>query len=125
MDWENLLSSPVWDADLGFGGDGNRSDAESVAYGYCVTEGPFARLQVVNYGRDRNPHCLSRGFLLDREELLARGESVSPRALEHLLQEENYAAFALALEQGAHDTVPFTVRGDFYKFTAPNGQLLL
>ena len=80
LDWEHLPSAPLWDVDLGFGGNGNSSDTKSVAHGYCVTEGPFAHLQVMNYGREHRPHCLSREFLADKGELRARGNS---SALKH------------------------------------------
>ena len=117
-----MTKAPVWDMELGFGGDGNASDVESVAYGHCVTDGPFGRLELMNYGQETKPHCLSRGFLDDANARGELGKAVGPEALEGLLRKDDYSEFNLGLEMGAHNSVPFVVRGDFYKFTAPNGK---
>lgn len=46
LDWEDITKAPIWDPVIGFGGNGNESDAESI-HGHCVTDGPFARLEVL------------------------------------------------------------------------------
>lgn len=120
LDWEDLTQSPVWDSDTGFGGNGNSSDEESVAFGHCVTDGPFARLIALIWGAEHKPHCLSRGFA--SPEIVKRyGLKVKPEALKKLLEEPNFESFNLGLETGPHDAIPGTVRGDFLMFTAPYG----
>ena len=46
---------------------------------------------------------------------------IQPSALEELLQEPDYFSFVLEIEDGAHAAIPIFVKGDFSKFTAPNG----
>lgn len=121
MDWENLAKSPIWDTKTGFGGNGNKSAETSVAYGHCVTDGPFANLKVLYFADKFEPHCLSRGF--QSGERLARlfGSHVRPEALEVVLQAADYDTFNMALEKGPHDGVVKSVRGDLARKTAPNG----
>lgn len=38
-----------------------------------------------------------------------------------VLDEPDYYGFLLMLEDGPHSAIPITVRGDFSRFTAPNG----
>jgi tyrosinase len=120
LDWEDLTLSPVWDSETGFGGNGNSSDEKSVAYGSCVTDGPFARLIALIWGVEDQPHCLSRGFA-KHEKVKKFGLRVQPEALKKVLKEPNYDSFNLGLEYGPHNAIPLTVRGDFYKVTAPYG----
>lgn len=123
LDWEDLTLSPIWDSDIGFGGNGNSSDERSVAYGYCVTDGPFARLTALIWGVEDKPHCLSRGFAT-HEKVKKLGSQVSPEALEKMLEEDNYDSFNIGLEYGPHNAIPKTIRGDFYRVTAPYGTIL-
>ena len=108
----------MWDADTGFGGDGNRTDLKSVAYGHCVTDGPFAKLTARYFGTENITHCLSRGF----NPNLQQASGVRPEALEELMQTTtSFASYNLKLEYGAHNTIPMYIRGDFYRVTAPFG----
>lgn len=38
LDWEDPLSSPVFDPMTGFGGDGDRQQPSSTGVGYCLTD---------------------------------------------------------------------------------------
>lgn len=123
LDWEDIKQSPILSDDLGFGGNGNTSDTKSVAYGHCVTDGPFARLKVLYYGLESELHCLSRGFDDTESTRQDTAKKLKPEALEDVLNAPEYAAFSGRLESDAHDAVPMTIRGDFYRVTAPNDPL--
>ena len=123
LDWEDLIRSPIWDNYTGFGGNGNSSDDKSVAYGYCVTDGPFARLTALIWGVEDKPHCFSRGFA-NHDKVKKFGLRVSPQALEKMLEKADYDSFNIGLELGPHNAIPKTVRGDFYRVTAPYGMCL-
>lgn len=120
LDWEDLTSAPVWDSETGFGGNGNFSADASIVHGHCVTDGPFAGLQVLYTDATFRPHCLSRGFE-SSETLEQLALNITPTALEHLLDQSDYGVLNLGLEDGAHISVPRSVRGDFSLFTAPYG----
>ncbi|KAF6229072.1 hypothetical protein HO133_007186 [Letharia lupina] len=115
------IISPILSGDRGFGGNGNASDTKSVAYGHCVTDGPFANLKVLYYGRESQPHCLSRGFDVRESTAQNTAKKLQPEVLENVLNATNYATFSYRLELDAHDAIPLTIRGDFYRVTAPNG----
>ncbi|KAI8946359.1 putative tyrosinase [Xylaria longipes] len=119
-DWADLTRAPVWDATEGFGGNGNVNLPTTVGQGHCVQDGPFAGLQVQYYNEDWNPHCLSRGFLAG--ELLDHfgAQRLNTSAMAAVLDEPYYYGFLLKLEDGPHSAIPIIVRGDFYRFTAPN-----
>lgn len=62
MDSEDIRDAPVWDPELGFGGDGDANVGEVLLRGHCVTNGPFAMLKILYLEFEDKPHCLSRGF---------------------------------------------------------------
>ncbi|KAM0795551.1 hypothetical protein BDR22DRAFT_883005 [Usnea florida] len=117
LDWEDVTHAPVWDTILGFGGDGDEEDLESI-HGHCVTDGPFARLQVLYVEKYPYPHCLSRGFAVG-ENLTRFSAALAPRALEELLHTPDYATFNLGVEDGPHLSIPRSIHGDFSTVTAP------
>lgn len=119
LDWEDVTQAPVWDPILGFGGDGDGKDTESI-HGHCVTDGPFARLKVLYVEKFPYPHCLSRGFA--RGENLTRfSAALEPTALDDLLGTPDYASFNLGVEDGPHLSIPRSIHGDFSTVTAPAG----
>lgn len=120
LDSEDITKSPVFDSTYGFGGDGDPIAPKSVAYGHCVTDGPFANLEALYFGTEDRKHCLSRGFT-SSEDSHAGGKYISPEALEETLASPEYDAFYRKLEYGAHNAVPLIIRGDFFKVTAPYG----
>ena len=124
LDWQNITNAPVWDDMSGFGSNGNTSNIESTMKGYCVDSGPFANLQVLYLDSRLSQHCLSRGFE-SGETLTALGQHLRPEALEDLMEIPDYNTFNLMLEDGPHDAVPRSIRGDFSLFTAPYGKVLL
>lgn len=115
-----MTKSPILDDTNGFGGNGNASIKEPFLDGYCMTEGPFSRLEMPYIGADYKPHCLSRGFP-SPEKLARLGQELRPEALEQVLRLPDYESFNLGLEKGPHLAVPKIIRGDFQYFTAPNG----
>ena len=121
MDWETINDSPIWNSENGFGGNGNVSDKNSVAYGYCVTDGPFAHLKALIFGGEANTHCLSRGFMTDEADRTQKVLQIRPDSLERRLDTLDYESFNLALEYGPHNSIPLLIRGDFFKVSAPNG----
>lgn len=119
LDWEDFTNAPVWNAESGFGGDGNKSSEVTVGHGYCITDGPFAMLEAEYYDGEYYPHCLSRNFL--QGDLLAKYSGrLQPTVVDELFEEPTYSSFFLAVEEGPHSSIPISVRGDFLKFTAPN-----
>ena len=119
MDWENITTSPVWDTTTGFGGNGNTSVGHPIFDAYCVTEGPFGRLEVPYFEHIYQPHCLLRGF---DEHLTDFRTELKPEALEKLLLSEDYDTINLGLEHGPHIAIPKSINGDFSLHTAPSGK---
>ena len=119
LDWKNVTQAPVWDTVLGFGGDGDEKDHESI-HGHCVTDGPFARLKVLYVEKFPYPHCLSRGFA-QGQNLTEFSAALEPRALNELLRTPDYATFNLGVEDGPHLSIPRSIHGDFSTVTAPAG----
>ncbi|KAF2730278.1 Di-copper centre-containing protein [Polyplosphaeria fusca] len=119
LDWEDLTQAPIWDSTHGFGGNGNTSAAKSVAYGHCVTSGPFAHLSALYYAGAAQKHCLSRGFLTDLEETRPIRNLISPQAVQQVLDEADFEGFYTRLEFKGHNAIPALVRGDFFEVTAP------
>lgn len=121
LDWQDVTKAPVWNSEIGFGGNGDPQAGGSLLKGHCVVDGPFAMLQVSYVKSDRRPHCLSRGFAA-LERLHELGELIRPDAIENLLREESYNAFNLGLEYTAHNAIPRSIQGDFLVLTAPYGE---
>lgn len=115
-----MTKSPILDNTNGFGGNGNATIKEPFLDGYCLTEGPFSRLQMPYLGADYKPLCLSRGFP-SPGKLARLGQELGPEALEKVLSLPDYESFNLGLEKGPHLAMPKIIRGDFQYFTAPNG----
>ncbi|PYI34945.1 Di-copper centre-containing protein [Aspergillus indologenus CBS 114.80] len=120
LDWKDLANSSIWDAQTGFGGDGDVAGPITVGEGRCVVDGPFAGHINMFYGPRDRPHCLSRGFT-DGEGHYGHipGEEVHPDRIQEILNQDDYTSFFFALEKGPHDTIPNGIRGDFFSFTAP------
>ncbi|KAK2783853.1 hypothetical protein FQN53_008915 [Emmonsiellopsis sp. PD_33] len=114
LDWEDPASSPIFDSQLGFGGDGDPK-APKYQSAHCVTDSPFKNLRPQWYGSKYDPHCLTRFF--DEDWF---GHYMNPAALEKVMAATTYEDFFLALEMGPHDIIPTGIRGDFTSFTAPN-----
>lgn len=113
----------MWDSVYGFGGNGNSSAEKSVAYGHCVTDGPFANLELLYWGNPSkvHKHCLSRGFV-SVEEARKYVPFISPTHVDKTLALAEYSDFYVKLEFDSHNTLPNFIRGEFYDFTAPNGE---
>ena len=125
LDWQDPANSSIWDSETGFGGNGNSSSSMksklTVGYGYCVTDGPFAGLQVQYEDRISNPHCLSRGFKSDNGPGRFSGENFRPENMDELFRQDSFTDFMNMMEM-IHNGIPSGVRGDFSVFSAPNGK---
>ncbi|KAL8831722.1 MAG: hypothetical protein Q9191_000693 [Dirinaria sp. TL-2023a] len=119
LDWEDITKAPVWDSDLGFGGNGDASLGRPIVEGHCIVDGPFAMLDIPYLDETWTPHCLSRGFE-SGESLVSLSQMIRPQALETLFRQSDYEKFNLGLENGAHIAVPRSIRGDSALFTAPS-----
>lgn len=121
-DADDLAKSPVFDAQSGFGGNGDM-DGELIVgqHGRCVMDGPFAGLEVLWYDVKYRPHCLSRGFRTDEDGIVGKmdGSALRPAEIEAILELDEYEAFVTMLEKKVHDVIPFGVGGDFETFSAP------
>ncbi|KAI9710947.1 MAG: hypothetical protein M1820_002384 [Bogoriella megaspora] len=117
LDWEDFRFAPIWNDVLGFGGNG--SGAESLGNGSCVSTGPFARLEVLQFGDLEQSHCLSRGFVEGQALWDNSSSKLMPAVVDNVLDASDYEDFNQRLELGPHLAIPHGVRGDFTKFTAP------
>ena len=118
LDWENITISPIWDTETGFGGNGNVNLGSPVFDAHCVTEGPFALLDVPYFEDIYKPHCLLRGF---DKNLAKFRQDLHPDALDKLLLLDDYNTLNLGLENGPHVAIPKSINGDFSLHTAPFG----
>ena len=112
----------MWDNELGFGGNGNTSVGDPVFDAHCVTDGPFARLEVLYFEHIYQPHCLLRGF---DKRLADFGQALRPEALQKLLSSPDYDSLNLGLEDGPHVAIPKSINGDFSLHSAPFGTMSL
>ncbi|KAH7115400.1 monooxygenase [Dactylonectria estremocensis] len=104
LDYQDPFSSAVFDAELGFGGDGDSSTG-------CVTDGPFKDLQVST----PNDHCLQRSFTASVFE-----EYASPGLVNETLDIGLYSLFRPALENGLHRSAHGGLGGDMLQNYSPN-----
>ncbi|KAL4860738.1 hypothetical protein BDV12DRAFT_90422 [Aspergillus spectabilis] len=122
LDFQNLLTSPIWNTDDGFGPNGSiLSDGDTCVNGNCVTSGPFANFTPVYYEGLYHPHCLSRGFL-DEETVKRVGNlTMRPDKIAEIIKgEARYFDFLIGVERLSHSSIPYMVQGDFRVLTAPN-----
>lgn len=127
LDARNLSGAPVWDPQLGFGGDGNPGMPTGIYRGNCVTEGVFANTTRAylstnptwRQGVSYSPHCLARAFF-QGPQLEDLQRNVSAQAIESLLEETSFEQFFESFERGSHQVIPQFVHGDFMTYTAPN-----
>ncbi len=123
LDWDNLEHSPVFDAEGGFGGDGDVNGNITIGRtGRCVVDGPFTDIHAKYYDVKYNPHYLSRGFRDDEGNLGLNRDAISPDSIEEVLRLDSYERFVAEMESRVHDTIPFGIGGDFETFTAPYGK---
>jgi tyrosinase len=129
LDWENPAKSPVFDSELGFGGNGDPNAPKSVGSGHCVTEGPFSDLRAKYYDNiftnpndELLPRCLSRGFA-DGDTF--SGAKFSPEVMTELFSKTTFDEFLFYLEKVPHNGIPLGIQGDFLTYTAPYGKILL
>ena len=119
LDWTDFHASPLFDPDTGFGGDGNASAPESVGHGHCVTEGPFGGMRVLYFDRDEQEHCFSRGMRYG-EMLDFAMSKISPRAVEAVMQREDFRNFTYWLEKDTHKFMPYVFRGEWAQTSSNN-----
>lgn len=116
-----MTKSPLWDSEVGFGKDGDPNGEVIFTRARCVTDGPFKNQTLLYFGDETKPHCLSRAFQRGSRSFKNFGKIVNPDALNRILEQPTYEDFNQELEDGPHDAIPMSIRGDFSKTTAPNG----
>ena len=121
LDSDALEHAPVFDAETGFGGNGDVDGEITVGnHGHCLKDGPFTDIWAKFYDVKYKPHCLSRGFRTDAgADGHMDGSLVSPVAIEEVLSIPTYEDFVTRMESQIHDAIPFGIGGDFETFTAP------
>lgn len=133
VDSANLTSSPIWDPDSGFGGNGVWDDEEGRGQ-QCVRDGPFAntvRAWTVSNTTGEisyEPHCMSRIFRDADDEGKIYGwlhDLVSPEKVEETLRKPDYGSFFLWFQLHTHNAIPFFIRGEWASFQVPNGMSYL
>ena len=123
IDWEDIPGSEIWDPETGFGGDGGTDTSETVGFGSCVKNGPFAVNYTVHYFNNTiRPHCLSRGFGRRNTPAHFESEPFSPATMQRVFQQDTFMNFTTVLENGPHNAIPNNICGDFYAAEAPNGK---
>ncbi|KAL2060132.1 hypothetical protein VTL71DRAFT_9954 [Oculimacula yallundae] len=120
LDHQDPAASPVFDGQLGFGGNGDASLGESeIGGGHCVTDGPFAMTVARYIDLKVHPHCLSRNFGNDTSIGHFTGKMIRPDVVEKILREDDLLDLTLKMEDAPHNAIPFGIRGDFLSFNAP------
>ncbi|CZR69717.1 related to monophenol monooxygenase [Phialocephala subalpina] len=114
------ISSPVFDTQLGFGGNGDYALRESlVGGGHCVTSGPFAMTLARYVGLEVKLHCVSRIFRNDTATGHFTGQLIRPELVGKYVDEDDLLLFTLKLESAPYNTILFGIRGNFLSFNAP------
>jgi tyrosinase len=123
LDWESPSSSPIWDSESGFGGDGNVTGLFIINEGRCLVNGPFMDMRPLYDNFTANPHCISRGFknVETGEAGLLSGHQLRPEAMEEILGQEDFEKFHDRVEQNVHDALHNGINGDFGSLTSGNG----
>ncbi|MDI1484948.1 MAG: hypothetical protein OHK93_000082 [Ramalina farinacea] len=98
------------------GSDGDVTAGEPLFNAQCVSDGPFAGLEVLYFEDIYRPHCLLRGF---DKRLVEFRDALRPEALQELLSATDYRSLNLGLENGPHIAIPKSVNGDFSLHSAP------
>ncbi|KAL4936144.1 hypothetical protein BDV06DRAFT_233681 [Aspergillus oleicola] len=131
LDYQNILDSPIWQKDIGFGSTATEDNPRSINGG-CVTDGPFAHFTPLYYEGELNLHCLSRGFRDEATVQRVGNLTMRPDILQRLVLGSeadldrdsgsmvSYFDFLLRVETASHLTIPYVVQGDFARVTAPN-----
>ncbi|VUC32086.1 unnamed protein product [Clonostachys rosea] len=103
-DEEDPDSSPIFDNDLGFGGDG---DADTG----CVNSGPFAGFNVST----PDNHCLQRVF-----DMTMLTQYSSQSEVDSALEITSYSSFRPTVENGPHRGGHAAISGDMANNYSPN-----
>ncbi|KAE9379512.1 Di-copper centre-containing protein, partial [Stipitochalara longipes BDJ] len=120
-DWRDPNKAPVFDAEAGFGGDGDLTRKSAAGDGYCVTSSPLAGVELKYYGLDISPHCFSRSFAdggFPPKAGQLSGQKYRPEAMEGLMQKKSSSSFASTLDS-IHTAIPIGLGGEMAKFTSP------
>ncbi|KAJ5012447.1 Tyrosinase ustQ [Colletotrichum sp. SAR 10_99] len=104
LDYADGASSPVFDADTGFGGDGDESTL-------CIASGPFVDFNVST----PDNHCLQREF-----DMSVLEQYNSPSEVNTTLEYSSYSAFRPGIENGLHRGGHAAIAGDMANNYSPN-----
>ncbi|KAI0206828.1 hypothetical protein F4808DRAFT_466770 [Astrocystis sublimbata] len=132
LDVADPATSSIWDPVLGLGGNGvnaNETDRlrdaliDSVKDGvyFCVSDGPFAGLNVSYFRTKYQPHCLDRNF---NSGVDFPGDMLSfaytPEVLAKINKLPGYDEFRQNLEGNPHGAVHSAIGGDMSPSSSPN-----
>ncbi|KAK2032532.1 Di-copper centre-containing protein [Colletotrichum zoysiae] len=122
LDTADVTNSPIWDANKGFGGNGDPAIDPLVGSAKkCLVDGPFAGLQVAWTMQGHNPHCLARNF---NNGTSYPGNMFSNyydnKTIVEIATLDNYPDFRYRLEGVPHGAIHSAVGGDMSPATSPN-----
>ena len=145
LEWEDPLNSPIFDAEIGFGGDGDQSaghmadddwGAFSLDASRCIQSGPFVNVRPqwfaeIPAGRplslEYNPHCVTRAFTDTFKNPIAKPFAdsewdFSPERVTEVMEMDDFHEFGAAAEE-LHNWLPRSIRGEYASLGGPNGLL--
>lgn len=125
LDTDDVTKSPIWDADTGFGGNGDPvidpwTESSSKK---CLVDGPFQHVQPAYTMNGYAPHCLTRNWnsgIAFPGNMLA--EYYTTEVVEETHSLDDYPAFRYKLEGTPHGAIHSAVGGDMSPATSPNGK---
>ncbi|KAM0333026.1 hypothetical protein ACHAQA_001683 [Verticillium albo-atrum] len=137
-DAKAMPSSPLFDAETGFGGNGQRTDSDEPGFQRCVVDGPFANTNLtlamgwpdMNVPGDRL-HCFTREFNggegSDENGDLIIGEmqvgAYNSNTMKIIYAFDRYAQMSNMLEGLPHAQIHSVIFGDMGPATSPNEPL--
>ena len=123
LDYASPATSPIFDPEHGFGGDGNVTGTFILNDGRCIVDGPFVDMRPLWDNYTANPHCISRGFkdVVTGEVGSLSGYAFRPDAMEEIMSQRSFKSFSDMLEKSLHDALHNGINGGFGSLTSANG----
>lgn len=127
-DANTVPTSPVWDKDHGFGGNG----VETTGSLQCVKDGPYANMNLtigspIDLNLKDTPHCLIREWNNGNRDIEGNWvvgdmvkNSYNTPVMKQIYGKTNYFDFEWSLENGPHAYIHNRVGGDMRPHSAPN-----
>ncbi|KAF9265454.1 monooxygenase [Marasmius fiardii PR-910] len=131
-DADTVPTSPVWDPEYGFGGNGVSSGSSESGFQTCVMDGPYAKMNLtigspIDTNLENTPHCLIREWNNGNRDLNGNWvvgdmvrRSYNSATMKQIYDRTNYFDFEWSLENGPHAYIHNRVGGDMRPHSAPN-----